>query len=327
MARAKREVLLRVHGHRLRREDLEDCFGQATLELVAAARRGVVFASRAHVANALEQKLLSRIQDRRRALSGRSRIQAAMEYAVPLGSEADGAELRDRNPEPERLAMLRYELGQIVAAAPALSDDHAWWYVEEVESWAARYTAGDRGPAQEAPGRLSLQSVSQAGVPVIPISGNVARLDPRDGHIALIPTGAPPVVQAMLIAGNELQDLPYGPDGHPDPLGAPDEDCSSTINYILYRAGVRPLSEILAQNPLAQSYVRWGDPGPGRWVTIYATEAPTPHVFGVIAGLRIDTSHHGTDVGPNRFQDGPRWRILDHIPTWAHWSVRHPPGL
>jgi hypothetical protein len=47
----------------------------------------------------------------------------------------------------------------------------------------------------------------------------------------------------------------------------------------------------------------------------------------VIAGLRLDTSHNGTDVGPNRDEDGPRWRILDHIPTWAHWSVRHPPGL
>jgi hypothetical protein len=47
----------------------------------------------------------------------------------------------------------------------------------------------------------------------------------------------------------------------------------------------------------------------------------------VIAGLRLDTSHAGTDVGPNRDEDGPRWRILDHIPTWARWSVRHPPGL
>ena len=26
-------------------------------------------------------------------------------------------------------------------------------------------------------------------------------------------------------------------------------------------------------------------------------------------------------------EGGPRWRILDRIPTWAHWSVRHPPGL
>ena len=40
VARAKRELLLRVHRYRLRREDLEDCYGQATLELVAHARSG-----------------------------------------------------------------------------------------------------------------------------------------------------------------------------------------------------------------------------------------------------------------------------------------------
>ncbi len=95
----------------------------------------------------------------------------------------------------------------------------------------------------------------------------------------------------------------------------------------LYRSGVRPIGEILERNPLAQDYVGWGAPGPGRWVTIYAATTPTPHVFLVIAGLRLDTSHNGTDVGPNREQDGPRWRILDHLPTWARWSVRHPPGL
>jgi hypothetical protein len=95
----------------------------------------------------------------------------------------------------------------------------------------------------------------------------------------------------------------------------------------LYRAGIRPIGEIVARNPVAQNYVSWGLPGPGRWITIYATDEPTPHVFAVIAGLRLDTSHNGTDVGPNRGQDGPRWRIFDTIPKWAHWSVRHPPGL
>jgi hypothetical protein len=34
----KRELLLRVHRHRLSREDLEDCFSQATLELISRAR-------------------------------------------------------------------------------------------------------------------------------------------------------------------------------------------------------------------------------------------------------------------------------------------------
>ena len=87
------------------------------------------------------------------------------------------------------------------------------------------------------------------------------------------------------------------------------------MSFLLYRAGIRPISEILHDNPLAQDYVRWGAPGPGRWVTIYATAAPTPHVFAVVAGLRIDTSHDGTDVGPNRNQNGPRWRIFDAHPV------------
>jgi hypothetical protein len=95
----------------------------------------------------------------------------------------------------------------------------------------------------------------------------------------------------------------------------------------LYRSGLRPIREILLDNPLAQDYTRWGSPGPGRWVTIYATAGPTPHVFIVIAGLRLDTSRNGTDFGPNRNEDGPRWRLFSRIPTWATWSVRHPPGL
>jgi Transglycosylase SLT domain len=214
--------------------------------------------------------------------------------------------------------------------------NHAEWYVDEVEAWAARY----RSPApvsgtaheldNESEGSLAgadLSLAEETATPVRFIPGEQAQLAPGDGHVALVPAGVPAVVQAMVVAGNELQDLPYGPDGHPNPLGATQEDCSSTINYVLYRAGVRPLAEIERENPLAQDYVDWGEPGTGRWVTIYAADTPTPHVFIVIAGLRLDTSHDGTDVGPNRAEDGPRWRILDHIPTWAHWSVRHPPGL
>jgi hypothetical protein len=221
--------------------------------------------------------------------------------------------------------------------------NHAEWYVDEVESWAAKYRGqpaaspgqpvaggggavaggGDIGGGDGGGGRV--EGASPTPIEFIP--GERAELDPTDGHLAWIPEGAPATVQAMVVAGNELQELPYGTAGHPDPRGAPSEDCSSAVNYVLYRSGVRPIAEIVRDNPLAQDYVDWGVPGPGRWVTIYATDTPTPHVFVVIAGLRLDTSHDGTDEGPNRGEDGPRWRILDHIPTWAHWSVRHPPGL
>jgi hypothetical protein len=219
--------------------------------------------------------------------------------------------------------------------------NHAGWYVAEVQQWAARYR-GDTSPppasregdggGESIEGGAGLEGADtrlagETATPVRFIAGERAMLAPGDGHVALVPAGVPAVVQEMVVAGNELQELPYGPDGHPDPRGAIDEDCSSTLNYVLYRSDERPIAEIVADNPLAQDYVHWGAPGPGRWVTIYATDAPTPHVFVVIAGLRLDTSHNGTDVGPNRDEDGPRWRILSYIPTWAHWSVRHPPGL
>jgi DNA-directed RNA polymerase specialized sigma24 family protein len=259
VAHAKREILLRVHRHRLRKEDLEDCYSQATLELLAHTGRGGHFSSRAHAANALEQRFLSRIHDRRRALSGRSPMQAAIETALPLDCfEPEQPELVDVRAELETLVLLREELRRVESVARELTPDQ------------------------------QLILACQVGMQM---------------------------------------DLPYGPDGHPDPLGASQEDCSSTVNYVLYRAGVRPFQEIIRENPLAQDYVNWGAPGPGRWVTIYATDRPTQHVFMLIAGLRLDTSHDGTDVGPNRYEDGPRWRILDRIPTWAHWSVRHPPGL
>jgi hypothetical protein len=208
--------------------------------------------------------------------------------------------------------------------------NHAQWYVTEVMRWARRYE-GDGSPSAGLSGEALLGSGSSVestpGQPVAWIPGQRALLAADDGHEALIPSGVPPPVQAMLMGGNELQALPYGPAGHPDPRGATSEDCSSTVNYVLYRSGVRPIAEIVRENPLAQDYVEWGKPGPGRWATIYATTRPTDHVFVVIAGLRLDTSHDGTDIGPNRGQSGPRWRVFSRIPTWAHWSVRHPPGL
>jgi hypothetical protein len=216
----------------------------------------------------------------------------------------------------------------------------AGWYVKEVEMWASRYrgalssrapltstteTGAEAESEDHAVADASLQQQTSTAVQFV--AGQRAMLSPADGHLALIPSGVPATVQAMVIAGNELQTLPYGPAGHPDPRGALDEDCSSSVSYVLYRSGVRPIAEIVRLNPLAQDYVHWGLPGPGRWVSIYSTTAPSDHTFITIAGLRLDTSHNGTDVGPNRDEDGPRWRILDHIPTWAHWSVRHPPGL
>ena len=51
VAASRRERLLRVHRRRLRFEDLEDCYSQATLELLIRSRRSP-FADEEHAVNA-----------------------------------------------------------------------------------------------------------------------------------------------------------------------------------------------------------------------------------------------------------------------------------
>lgn len=124
MACARRELLLRVHGHRLRREDLEDCYSQATLELVSHARRGGEFASRLHIANAMELRFLSRVRDRRRAVAGRSPMQAALEEATSFEHAGDGGiEVIDARASVETIVLARDDLRNIGRAARQLTSD------------------------------------------------------------------------------------------------------------------------------------------------------------------------------------------------------------
>lgn len=124
VARSKRELLLQVNRYRLRREDLEDCYSQATLELVVQAQRGGVFADRSHIANALELRFSSRIRDRRRALGGRSPMQAALEAAMSLGGAGtEEVAIVDRRAEVEGLVMLRDDLRRVDVLARELTRD------------------------------------------------------------------------------------------------------------------------------------------------------------------------------------------------------------
>jgi hypothetical protein len=123
VASARREGLLRVHAFRLRREDLEDCYSQATLELILRVRRDGPFADSSHLANAIEQRFLSRVTDRRRAIAGRSPMQAALEGASLLGAGAGRIELADRRAEVERTVIIRHDLRRIQALAQRLTRD------------------------------------------------------------------------------------------------------------------------------------------------------------------------------------------------------------
>ncbi len=124
VARSCRERLLAVNRHRLLREDLEDCYSQATLELLTSVAGGKPFSSYAHITNALDQRLLSRIHDRRRALSGRSPIEAAIATALPIdGCGQAQLELPDTRADVEGLTLLRYDLRRISELSEDLSGD------------------------------------------------------------------------------------------------------------------------------------------------------------------------------------------------------------
>ena len=130
---ARRELLLRVHRHRLRREDLEDCYSQATLELVADARRGARYASRRELATAIERRFVSRIRDRRRALAGRSPIQAALERALSLeATREQEIDVVDERAELEKLVILRLELRRLQTLISELTPDQRLVLISQV---------------------------------------------------------------------------------------------------------------------------------------------------------------------------------------------------
>jgi hypothetical protein len=175
VALAKRPVLLRAHHFRLRHEDLEDCYSQATLELVTHVRNGGAFADRVHVANALELRFLSRVRDRRRALCGRSPIQAALEKAAPIGGASVGdLEIVDERAAVEKLVMLRDDLRGIERLACQLTVDQRMALGSELSGEGCRAFCSRSGwspekyrkVAQRARARLRrLMVAAESGVP------------------------------------------------------------------------------------------------------------------------------------------------------------------
>jgi hypothetical protein len=163
---------------------------------------------------------------------------------------------------------------------------------------------------------------SLGGVPLTP--GETAQILP-DGT-ASAPQDAPAAVKAAIAAANQIHTKPYSvyPDGHAvhyGPLSTPwpAYDCSGTVSYVLYKAG---LHDVNAQ--VSGDLENWGDPGPGKWISVYAN---SDHTFIVIAGRAFDTSNYG---GPNLPDgSGPRWRSepLGNLQDGASYVVRHPPGV
>ena len=127
--------------------------------------------------------------------------------------------------------------------------------------------------------------------------------------IALPPPNAPEVVKDVINNANLIVGRPYIWGGGHGSFYSYGYDCSGAVSFALFGGGLIP-------RPATSGELEgYGEPGPGKWITIYANAT---HTWATIAGLRWDTS--GTESGT-----GPRWHV-DTRPT-GDFVVRHPPGL
>ena len=152
----------------------------------------------------------------------------------------------------------------------------------------------------------------------ITVPGSVAQLLP-DGTAAA-PADAPVAVQQAIFTANKIQDKPYIYGGGHRKFEDKGYDCSGTVSYALNGGD-------LLDSPLdSGSFMKWGEKGPGTWITVYTNPG---HAYAVIAGLRLDTSAAAvTRTTKIQFkkalESGPRWR-----PTMRPsrgYKVRHPLG-
>jgi peptidoglycan hydrolase-like protein with peptidoglycan-binding domain len=137
------------------------------------------------------------------------------------------------------------------------------------------------------------------------VPGNRAKVL-RDGTAAA-PANAPAEVKRVIASGNEIAKLPYKWGGGHAQWRDTGYDCSGSLTYAFrttFRRGRFPTF----------GYSGWGAPGPGRWITTYASSG---HVYMVVAGLRFDSS--GLRIA------GSRWTTQAR--SSSGFVPRHPVGF
>lgn len=249
---------------------------------------------------------LSRVQDyddsvAERVKGLRDEAQAAVDRMAAIR-----AELKDARDE---IAAKEREAADASAEAAAR-------FAELKEAQAQRQADLEALESREAALSDNLAAISEqlasSGSPAS--AGAPAPLTPGQGaeyiseSQASVPSSAPPAIQAAIEAANSIATTPYIWGGGHGSWIAPGYDCSGAVSFALYGAG-------LLDRPLTSGELeRYGEPGPGRWITIYAS--PT-HTYAEIAGLRWDTVGDASGTGP-------RWHIEPPYPDG--FVVRHPTG-
>ena len=155
---------------------------------------------------------------------------------------------------------------------------------------------------------LEAKAAAQAARAAVTHNAAVGGIAVNTGGMVQPPPGAPAAVGQVIAAGNAIATLPYIFGGGHGSFHASGYDCSGSVSYALAAAG-------LLSSPLdSTGFESWGDPGPGRWITVYANAG---HAFMVVAGWRFDTVALA--------ETGTRW--TQTMTSTAGFVARHPPGL
>ena len=194
---------------------------------------------------------------------------------------------------------------QAAAEAPAAPEAPAGAAVDDAPSPGAPSDAQVRAELREARAALTSFRAYLDTTALLP-TGPRARVRP-DGS-AVAPDDAPDIVKRVILAGNAIAKFPYKWGGGHGAWRDNGYDCSGSVSFALAAAG-------LLDRPLTSGvFMRYGEEGPGDWITIYANDG---HVFMLVAGLRFDTSGRGR--AGTRWQEAPR--------PIGGFAVRHIPGL
>ena len=92
-------------------------------------------------------------------------------------------------------------------------------------------------------------------------------------------------------AANRIAAFPYRWGGGHRTFHDSGYDCSGSVSYVLHATGQ------LGRPRDSGELMSWGQPGRGRWITVYANAG---HAFMTVAGLRFDTSGRNAGGSWNR---------------------------
>jgi hypothetical protein len=123
------------------------------------------------------------------------------------------------------------------------------------------------------------------------------------------------------LSDNQTNPQPQGGE-RPGDNGTPGYDCSGATDHVLYGGGLGNL--IGNTDPASGALEGAGDPGPGKWVTIYANG---DHAYIQVAGIYLDTAagYGRPPILTPPPSTGPRWSPNGTGP--AGFIASHPPGL